>query len=286
MGSNPFRIIRLSFWNDEKVVEQFSAEDRYFFLYLLTNPRSTQLGIYPFVRKTAAYELGYSVEAVAVLLDRFENKYGIIKYSPETSEVAIKNFLVHNIVRGGTPVFDLLVNELSRVKNTDLIVYIYNHLITLHELNDTVMKLLDYIKESNYIKEENIINNKNQRYGDESSTNRSKPFRELSREARDFFEECWKAYPKKRGKGAISDHKKIKLMNEVGLEQMMRCIERYKLDIRGRENQFIMYGSTFFNSGYVDYLDTNVESVQGETKMATSGNGRTVYIDHDGEELQ
>ena len=101
-----------------------------------------------------------------------------------------------------------------------------------------------------------------------------------------MFEDAWKHYPKKRGKGQVSKSKKLSLFKDVGLEQLLRCIERYKEYTKGWDMQFIMNGSTFFNSGYVDYLDDNVEPVQGETKMATSGNGRTVYIDHDGEELQ
>lgn len=101
-----------------------------------------------------------------------------------------------------------------------------------------------------------------------------------------MFEDAWKHYPKKRGKGQVSKSKKLALFKDVGLDQMLRCIERYKEYTKGWDMQYIMNGSTFFNSGYVDYLDNNVEPIQGETKMATSGNGRTVYIDHDGEELQ
>ena len=75
----------------------------------------------------------------------------------------------------------------------------------------------------------------------------------------DFFETLWKAYPKKKGKGQISKAKKIKLYN-TGLDKMMRCIDRYKEYIQGKDEQFVMYGSTFFNSGYVDYLDENYET--------------------------
>ena len=163
MGVNPYRIIRLSFWNDKKIVEQFSAEDRYFFLYLLTNPHTTQLGIYTLVPRVAAFELGYSVEAVSVLLDRFQNRYDIIRYSPETSEIAIKNFLIHNIARGGTPVFDLLVKELTHVQSQDLIEYIYNNLSNHDNLNDTVLDLLEYIEKERYIDIKNInTKNKNE----------------------------------------------------------------------------------------------------------------------------
>lgn len=73
-----------------------------------------------------------------------------------------------------------------------------------------------------------------------------------------FFETIWKAYPKKKGKGQISKDKKKKLYN-IGEDQILRCIERYKQEIadKGTAEQYIMYGSTFFNSGYVDYLDEN-----------------------------
>ena len=73
----------------------------------------------------------------------------------------------------------------------------------------------------------------------------------------EFFAKIWKAYPKKKGKGAVSDARKRKLYEEVGMEQMLRCIDRYKNDSVGTSEQYVMYGSTFFNSGYVDYLDDN-----------------------------
>ena len=75
------RVVDTDFWNDSKVIDYFSPEDKYFMLYLLTNPYTTQLGIYELNIKKAAFETGYSTEALNVLLDRFENKYGMIKYS-------------------------------------------------------------------------------------------------------------------------------------------------------------------------------------------------------------
>lgn len=78
------RVVDVDFWNDDKVMEMFSPEDKLFFLYLLTNPHTTQLGIYPINVKHISFEIGYSNEAVKVLLERFENKYKMIKYSQAT----------------------------------------------------------------------------------------------------------------------------------------------------------------------------------------------------------
>jgi len=80
--------------------------------------------------------------------------------------------------------------------------------------------------------------------------------RESRIEIDDFFESLWKVYPKKKGKGQITDAQKRRLFS-IGFEELKRCIERYSTYCAGKDEQFVMYGSTFFNSGYVDYLDDN-----------------------------
>jgi len=72
----------------------------------------------------------------------------------------------------------------------------------------------------------------------------------------DFFETVWKLYPRKEGKGQISNSQKETLY-KIGFEEIARCISRYKTDKAGTEYKFLKQGSTFFNSGYVDYLDKN-----------------------------
>ena len=91
------------------------------------------------------------------------------------------------------------------------------------------------------------------------------------REINDFFESVWKAYPKKEGKGNVSATQKKKLY-EIGLDEMMRAIERYnkKLTAENTELRFIKQGSTFFNSGYVDYIDANYQEPKHNNKNANS----------------
>ena len=59
------RIVDVSFWTDGKV-DDFSPEDKYFMLYLLTNPFTRQLGIYEISVKQAAFQMGYSIDAFNV----------------------------------------------------------------------------------------------------------------------------------------------------------------------------------------------------------------------------
>lgn len=134
-------IVDTSFWTDGKM-DDFSPEDKYFYLYLMTNPFSTQLGIYEISVKQAAFQLGYSMDAVKVLIERFQNKYGLIIYDSDTSEIAIKNYLRHAIVKGGAPVRDCLIREIKRVKNKDLIDEVFGHIKSDTSLNETVRNLM------------------------------------------------------------------------------------------------------------------------------------------------
>ena len=72
-----------------------------------------------------------------------------------------------------------------------------------------------------------------------------------------LFERLWKLYPCKKGKGQVSDNQKKRLL-AIGEPALVKAIERYSSELQKdagwRKPQ---NGSTFFNSGYVDYLDGN-----------------------------
>lgn len=174
------RVVSTSFWEDETIVNDFSPEDKYFYLYLITNPHTTQLGVYKLVPKMAAFELGYSKEAVMVLLDRFETKYDMIRYNKETCEVAIKNYLRHSVVKGGKPVMDCLIKEESRVEDKTLLEYVYDNNIHKDNLNITVK---DYLIHLGYLlnkkNNDNDNDNDNERIVHESSTNRQSKYEKV-----------------------------------------------------------------------------------------------------------
>ena len=156
------RVVDTAFWTDGKV-DEFSPEDKYFMLYLLTNPFTTQLGIYEISIKQVAFQMGYSIDAVKVLLDRFENNYGVIIYKPDTNlsgEVAIKNFLRHSIIKGGAPVRDCLIREMKKVKNRELISQVFEHIKDNENLNATVKNIIsDYESGTIYYSNSSIKNN-------------------------------------------------------------------------------------------------------------------------------
>ena len=192
------RVVDTSFWTDGKV-DNFSPEDKYFMLYLLSNPFSKQLGIYEISIKQAAFQMGYSEESFRALLERFEKKYNIILYSKETDEIAILNFLRHSIIKGGAPVRDCLVREIKQVKNKELISRVFSHIKGYENLNATVKKIIAEYEEKNgelhYCNEKDIHNDNendnevsyhdsyNDSFKDEAKPSKTKSKAEKEREA-------------------------------------------------------------------------------------------------------
>lgn len=87
-------------------------------------------------------------------------------------------------------------------------------------------------------------------------------------EALELFEKLWKLFPNKKGKGQVSLTAKRRLL-KVGLEEMTRAIDRYISELeKDSEWRRPQNGSTFFNSGYIDYLDDNYVP-QKEVKTGT-----------------
>ena len=78
------------------------------------------------------------------------------------------------------------------------------------------------------------------------------------KEANALFEQLWSLYPLKKGKGQVSDTQKLKLL-DIGYEELKRAISRYVKYVDSVDYLHYKNGSTFFNSGYIDYLDTNYE---------------------------
>ena len=130
------RVVDTDFWTDEKV-EQFTPEEKYLWAYLLTNPYTKQLGIYHITKKQMSFQMGYDIETVTKLLDRFEKEFKMIRFID--SEVAIKNYLKYSIVKGGKPVEDCLLADIKKVKHKELIDWVFDN---LEEPNVTVKKVM------------------------------------------------------------------------------------------------------------------------------------------------
>lgn len=97
-----YRSIYISFWTDRKVADEFTPEDKYFYLYLLTNPHTNICGCYEFSVNQAAYETGYNKDTVERLLVRMEKVHNVLRYDKETKEVLILKWFRYNWSKSAT----------------------------------------------------------------------------------------------------------------------------------------------------------------------------------------
>lgn len=91
-----YRTVSPNLWTDTKVVDNFTPEDKYFMLYLLTNPHANLLGCYEISVKQISDETGYTRDTIYNLIARFRNQYKIVDYSDNDKEVLIKNWYKYN----------------------------------------------------------------------------------------------------------------------------------------------------------------------------------------------
>ena len=230
-----YRQIHITFWQDPFILE-LSPEEKYFYLYLMTNSKTSQCGIYELPKKVMQLETGYNDETVDKLLKRFID-YGKILYDQETKEIMILNWLKHNM-NTSPKVKSRIKKELKDVKNKEFL-----------SLFHTVCKQYLY-----------SIDTQTQPEPEPEPV----PKPENNKKDIDaFFESVWTLYPERKGKAKVKESAKKNLYSH-GYDVIAECIKRYKdyVDYKradGFKDLKFQNGSTFFNSGYIDYLDENYE---------------------------
>ncbi len=152
-----YRMVHTEFWMSPVVSEEMTPEDRYFFLYLLTNPHTKQTGIYRITKKQIAFDMGYSIESVNALMNRFIQHHKLIRYNTETRELAIKNWGKENLLRGGKPVVDCILAELENVEDISLIQFVGEN-ITKLEFRSLYESFYTSAEDTSEVPSESVIN--------------------------------------------------------------------------------------------------------------------------------
>jgi hypothetical protein len=124
-----FRKIHVTFWSDS-FTSELPNDKKLFYLYLLTNERTKQCGIYEISKRQISFDLGCNIDTVSKQLEYFI-RIGKIQYSETTNEIAIKNWVKYNY-SSSPKVLKCIESELKQVKNTILIEYL-NSIDTLSQ---------------------------------------------------------------------------------------------------------------------------------------------------------
>ncbi|MDF2510442.1 MAG: hypothetical protein K0S04_308 [Herbinix sp.] len=143
-----YRMIHISFWQDSFVLN-LTPEEKYFYIYLMTNSKTNQIGCYELPMKIIEMETGYVKETVEKLLSRFQDNYGKIKYCG--SELLLRNW--HKYSWSKSPkVFSCMKNEYESIKNPEFKSYIERLFIDYGYSNGTLSE--DYGEKEKEKKEE------------------------------------------------------------------------------------------------------------------------------------
>jgi len=115
-----FRKVHTCFWSDP-FTQMLTPEQKYFYLYLITNDKTRQCGIYEITKRQMCYDTGYNIDTICKYIDFFIEG-GKIRYNIETCEIAIKNWRKYNDQT--SPKVQACINkELLSIKDTQLFEY-------------------------------------------------------------------------------------------------------------------------------------------------------------------
>lgn len=115
-----YRNISLTFWEDLKIVDDFTPEDRYFYLYLLTNPHTNLLGCYQLSYRQMVNETGYNRDTVEKLVNKMIKIHKVIEFDETTNEVLIKKWCKYNWTKSDR-LLKAIENLLNFVKSEKLL---------------------------------------------------------------------------------------------------------------------------------------------------------------------
>lgn len=231
-----YRQVMLSFWTDSFIDDNFSAEDKYFYLYILTNTHTTLCGCYEVSEQRMGKEMGLSTESIMSIIERFSKTYDLIRYNHSTKEILILKWSKYNW--NASPRFRVAVeNELEKIKDQSFKEYLLR-LLDGEEIDKSIYPIDRVMGEngnSEYPIDTNVIVNVNDTVSVNSNSLTVKETKRTRKKYEDTpeFITFWEAYPVHANKvGARQEFAKIDAPLEVLLEsiEMWKRTDQWKKD--------------------------------------------------------
>lgn len=118
-----YRQLHTEFWSDSFVLE-LTPEEKYFYLYVMTNTKTTQCGIYEISKRTIETDTGYNRETVEKLIKRFCD-YKKILYCEDTRELMVTNWIKYNMPNNQNSI-KCVQREIEKVKHHEFVKILFN----------------------------------------------------------------------------------------------------------------------------------------------------------------
>lgn len=251
------RMIDTALWNNEEIIENFTAEDKYFWLYVLTSPHVNILGVFKNSPALIARDMGLHKDTAVNLLYRFEKVHGLLLSDNDTNEVLILNWYKFNWTKSET-FTKALQAELVKVKSAKIAEEIRNRINGI----DTVSIRYTYRPNHNNINSNNTDkHNESDKYNTDEHNNCTIISDTKSIQ---YFDTVYAIYPRKVSKIKAKEawmHKFVGLEINEAKEKATKIWNELKRQIlawqnendgEGRKIEHIPHFSTWCNANVED----------------------------------
>jgi len=121
-----YRQIYTEFWSDSFILE-LTPEEKFFYLYILTNTKSKQSGIYELSKRFIETETGLNRETIDILIKKF-SEYDKILYCEETKEIMVLNWIKYNIPNNQN-IIKCVNGEIRKIKNKEFLKILFKRCV-------------------------------------------------------------------------------------------------------------------------------------------------------------
>lgn len=152
------RMVDTNLWNNEDIIENFTAEDKYFWLYLLTSPHNNICGVFKNSPTLIARDMGLHKDTIVNLVYRFEKIHNLIFFDKDTNEILILNWFKFNWTKS-PKLLTMIEKEVSSVKSESVRQLLSERVQSIFGVKESDTVSIGYRYPTNTNTNTNIINN-------------------------------------------------------------------------------------------------------------------------------
>lgn len=141
-----YRQLHITFWQDP-YIEDLEPLEKYFYIYLMTNSKTTQCGCYETSMKLIVYETGLDKDNINIFIKKFSDDKKIL-FDKTTKEFLLINWLRHNSFLS-PKVKKCIEKEISFIKNDSFKKFIHG-VVFMNMGIDSLSKTIDRVLPTEY----------------------------------------------------------------------------------------------------------------------------------------
>ena len=282
------RMIDTDLWSDSKVMDEFSPQDKYFWLFLLTTRYGNLIGVFEVSKRLMAFDLGLEIKEIERLIDKFKNEYKMIDYNENTREIFIYNWYKYNWTKSPRLFVSIkkVIEEVKCLEFKEMITLMANEYENTGTINNEVLDRVSipyqYLSNTNTNSNTNSISNSNTKK--EIKNKEKETDIEIIKEVIDYLnEQLGSSYRYTTRK--TQDLIKARMNEGFELNDFKTVIFKKVKEWKGSEWEKYLRPETLFSNKFESYLqqpikvDKTTQGMGGLMRLLEKENENEVIID-------